>query len=116
MFGWFKRKQSVKTDDNDIVLAPFGVVFPWSKKFELTAVDDLVLALPGAIFGKNQALQEVLFGPDDMLIAFSPDHEVVYVKLQPGMSIRLTKSADAFVASEDKKSRRIKLTRIQPQT
>lgn len=111
MFGWLKRKSHTVSGDDIIVTQPHGVVFPWPKGAILTAVDELMFALPKGIFDKDRPMSELVFGSDDMQINIPPDGDMFLVRLMPGMSISLAKSVQAYVISEDQRSRRIRVTR-----
>lgn len=116
MFGWFRRKSPIANAGERIVTQPHGEVFPWPKGAVLTAVDQLVLALPIAMIEKDRRLNELIFGPNEMEINIPPEGEVFFIRLTPGMSVSLAKSAQSYVVSEDKKPRRIKAQRPQLKT
>ena len=109
MFGWLKRKPQTAT--KLIATQPHGEVFPWPKGAVLTAVDELVLALPMALFDKERPMSEFVFGPDDMQMSIPPEGDTFFVRLTPGMSVSLAKSVQSYVVSEDQKPRRIKVQR-----
>ena len=90
---------------------PPGEIFPWPKGTVLTALDELVIALPVEIFGKDEPIGSVVLGPDDMEINIPPQGKIFYVRLQPGMSVSLTKSCEASLVAEDKQPRRLTVRR-----
>ena len=55
-------------------------------------------------------MAEFIFGPDDMEFSAPPGSEVCFLKLQPGMSVSLAKSVQAYVCAEDKQPRRLKVS------
>ncbi len=110
MFGWGKRKP--KTNDSDLIAAqPPGEMFPWPKGAVLTAIDDLVLALPMDLFDKDRPMAEFVFGPEDMQMNIPPNGDTFFIRLMPGMSVSLAKSVQSRVVAEDATPRRIKVTR-----
>lgn len=110
MFGWFKRKSQPSSAGELIATQPHGEIFNWPKGAVLTAVDELVLALPTALFG-DLPMKESLFTPDDAEISVPPEGDTFFVRLMPGMSISLAKSVQSCVVSEDGKPRRMKVQR-----
>ena len=109
MFGWLKRKPLATSSGEFIGTQPPGEIFPWPEGTILTAVDELVLALPMALFDKDRPIGEIVFGPDDMQISIPPKGDVFFIRLMPGMSVSLAKSCQSYVFAEDKKPRRIKV-------
>ena len=110
MFEWLKRKPLRATTGDLIATQPHGEIFPWPKGAVLTAVDELVLALPIALFG-DRPMAESLFAPDDVQMNIPPEGDTFFVRLMPGMSISLAKSVQSYVVSEDGKPRRIQVQR-----
>lgn len=92
-----------------IATQPHGEIFPWPRGTLLTAVDEVVLALPTALLESDRPISEFVFGPDDMEISIPPGSETFFIRLTPGMSISLTKSVQASVVSEDLAPRRIQV-------
>ena len=113
MFKWMRRrKQQAVASTNDLIASqPPGDIFPWPKGAVLTAVDELVLALPVALFEADRPMNEAVFGPDDMEINIPPGSETFFIRLRPGMSVSLAKSVQSYVVAEDHQPRRIKVTR-----
>ena len=109
VFGRFKRKPQPATTGELIATQPHGQIFPWPKGAVLTAVDELVLALPVALFDKDRPMSEFVFGPNDMQMNIPPASDTFFVRLMPGMSISLAKSVQSYVVSGDQKPRRIKV-------
>jgi len=110
VFGWFKRSPQTSPESELIATQPHGEIFPWPKGAVLTAVDELVLALPIELFG-DRPMGESLFAPDDVQMNIPPQGDTFFVRLMPGMSISCAKSVQSYVVSEDGKPRRIK---VQP--
>jgi hypothetical protein len=107
VFNWFKRRVSSVSDV--LAVQPPGQIFPWPKGAVITAVDEVVLALPVALFEKDRPLSEAVFGPDDMEVNMPPDSDTFLVRLKPGMSLSLAKSVQSFVVGEDKTPRRLRV-------
>jgi hypothetical protein len=111
VFGWLKRKQQQATDDAIAATHPQMKPFPWPKGAVITAVDELVLALPVALFDKDRPMSEFVFGPDDMQMNMPPDSDTFFVRLLPGMSVSLAKSCECYIVADDKNPRRLKVKR-----
>lgn len=109
MFGWFKRKPQAAPGDS-IASQPPGEIFLWPKGVILTAVDELMLALPKGLIDKGRPIGEFLFGPNDMEISIPPEGDSILVRLAPGMSIRSAKSVQSYVVAADKTPRKVKVT------
>ena len=111
MFGLFKKKSgsSIKAAET-IAHQPPGQVFPWPQGTVLTALDEATIALPMAIFGKDEPIGSVVLGSDDIQMNIPKDGDVFYIRLQPGMAVSLAKSCQARVVAEDKQPRRFKIS------
>lgn len=110
MFGWLKRKQQQQSIDDGIAAThPPMQPFPWPKGAVITAVDELILALPVALLEKDRPMSEVVFGPDDMQINIPPLSGTFFVRLKPGMSLSLAKSCDCCIVADDQNLRRMKV-------
>lgn len=114
MLGWFKRKPAPTPNGECIASQPPGEIFPWPKGTILTAVDELVLALPRGLLDKGRPIGEFLFGPSDMQISIPPEGDTFFIRLASGMQISLAKSVQSYVVAEDGKPRRVKIARPQP--
>ena len=119
MFDWlkrlFKKASPISSADVPCIARP-GEMFAWPKGGVITAVDEVVIALPIGLFDKDRPIGEFLFGPDDMKITVSPDGDRFHIRLMPGMSVSLAKSCDAYVSSgsaDDHLPRRIAVRRPQ---
>jgi hypothetical protein len=110
MFGWFKKRAKPPAAAEPVAFQPPGEVFPWPKGVVITAVDEVVLALPVALLAPDRPMGEFVFGPDDMEFSAPAGSEVCFLKLRPGMSVSLAKSVQAFVWAEDKQPRRLKVS------
>lgn len=67
MVNWMRRRKQVVASTNDLIASqPPGEMFPWPKGAVLTAVDELVLALPVALFEADRPMNEAVFGSDDV--------------------------------------------------
>jgi hypothetical protein len=114
VFEWLKRKQRQQsTDDGIPATHPPMKPFPWPKGWVITAVDELVLALPVALFDKDRPMSEFVFGPDDMQMNIPPESDTFFIRLMPGMSLSLAKSCECYIVADDAKLRRLKVKRPQ---
>jgi hypothetical protein len=110
VFAWFGRKSEAAPPGDVVAAQPHGQLFPWPKGAVLTAVDEVVLALPLALFDKDRPMGEFIFGESDLQMTIPPGGDKIFIRLMPGMSVRLAKSVQSYVVSDDRKPRRIKLT------
>ena len=83
VFGWLKRKPQPSTAGELVAAQPPGEIFPWPNGAVLTAVDELVLALPVALFDKDRPMSEFVFGPEDMQMDIPPEGDTFFVRLMP---------------------------------
>ncbi len=111
VFGWFKRKPQQATDDATAATHPPMKPFPWPKGAVITAVDELVLALPVALFDKDRPMSEFVFGPQDMQMNMPPDSDTFFIRLMPGMSLSLAKSCECYIVADDQNLRQLKVKR-----
>src|SRR5688572_27976550 len=96
VFGWLKRKSQPSPAAELIAAQPHGEIFPWPKGTVLTAIDELVLALPTAVFA-DRPMGESLFASADAQINIPPEGDTFFVRLMPGMSISFAKSVQSYV-------------------
>lgn len=111
MFGWFKQKSRKSVGSDHVAAQPPGVVFPWPKGAVLTAVDEVVLAIPVALFEPDRPMSDFVFGPNNMEINIPANSDTFYIRLLPGMSVSLGKSVQSRVVADDSAPRRIRATR-----
>jgi hypothetical protein len=108
MFGWLKRKQH-STNKGIPATHPPMQPFPWPEGAVITAVDELVLALPIALFDNDRSIGNFVFGPDDMQMNIPPAGDTFYIRLRPGMSVSLAKSCECYLVAEDTNPRRLRI-------
>jgi hypothetical protein len=116
MFGWLRRRWRVATNDGIVATQPPGEVFPWHKGAVLTAIDEVVLALPMALLDKERPLDELIFGQKEMQINVPMEGDAFFPRLMPGMSVSLAKSCQAYVVADDNMPRHIKVTQLPEET
>jgi hypothetical protein len=109
MFGLFKKKPEAKAGEK-IASQPPGVIFPWPKGVVLTALDEATIALPMAIFSKDEPIGSVVLAPADIQINIPKTGDTFFIRVQPGMSVSLAKSCQARVVADDKQPRRFKIS------
>jgi hypothetical protein len=90
--------------------------FPWPKGAVITAIDDLVLALPTALFEMDRPMGEFVFGSEDMELSMPPESDTFFLRLRCGMSVSLAKSCECYIVADDKNPRRLTLTLPQVAT
>ncbi len=88
---------------------PPGEVFPFPKGTKLQALEEVVLAFPAAILEADQTFGSVIQSDDDAQFAMPEGDDRFYLRLEPGMSLTLTKSCQGVVVAEDKRPRRFKV-------
>jgi hypothetical protein len=115
VFGWLKRKRQQSTNDGIAATHPPMQPFPWPKGAVITAVDELVLALPIALFDKDRPMSEFVFGPHDMQMNMPPESNTFFIRLMPGMSVSLAKSCESYIVADDKNLRRLTVKRPPPE-
>jgi hypothetical protein len=111
VFGWLKRKRRQSNDDGISATHPPMKPFPWPKGAVITAVDEMVLALPVALFDKDRPMSEFIFGPNDIQMNMPPESDTFFIRLMPGMSVSLAKSCECYIVAEDHDLRRLKVMR-----
>jgi hypothetical protein len=104
--------KKVSADDPVCTAAP-KEIFPWPRDGIITAVDEVVIALPLALFDKDRPIGEFIFGPKDMELNIPPNGDKFFIRLKPGMSVSLAKSCEAYVVADDDVPRRVKV-RLPP--
>jgi hypothetical protein len=114
MFKQLKERFGIgEKTKKEIALQPPGEVFPWIKSTRLTAMEDLMLAVPYAILEEDEAIGSIICSDsDDLVIGFPENKEngMLYLTLKSGMTVWLTKSSQAVVVSDDDTPKRIMVT------
>lgn len=93
MFGSLFRKKN----SPQVAVQPVGEVFPWPAGSTLKPLDRLTLAVPSAMLGPDELMSSVINCDDDAEIAIPEGDDKIYIRMQPGMTICLTKSVQAIV-------------------
>jgi hypothetical protein len=104
---WWSQKMDGVSGAETVAHQPPGKIFPWPKDIALTAIDEVVLAVPADLLDPDRPMGECIAGPDDMEFSAPPGSDVVLLRLKPGMSVRLSKTVEAFVYAADDRPRRI---------
>ena len=110
MLDWFRTPRSPTPSRTSVAVQPPGAVFPWPRGTTLTALDEAVLALPRALVGPDEVIAAIIRGDDAMEITLAEDGELFYLRLRPGMTVSLTRSAQSFVVADDGQSRRFQIS------
>lgn len=118
MFSWFKkRKPTVTTNPKAVDASPKpGDRFRWPKDVIVTAIDDVVLAVPIELLEPNESMGKFIFAPEEMQIDISDGEHRIYLKLDVGMNVRIAKTVECLVCGEDSKPRRIHLRKLDSKT
>lgn len=64
MYGWSKKKSEPPPFDEKIAHQQPGDLFPWSKGWHLTTLDEAIIAVPAAILGGSGPIGSVIRGDD----------------------------------------------------
>ena len=86
-----------------------GIVFRWPRGAKIVAIDPMILALPKALFQKNEKIGDIVEADDEMEVAFPPDSENVLLIFQPGMSVTIRKNSESYLVAKDQTPRRVKI-------
>jgi hypothetical protein len=119
MFGWLK-KQPKQPPDEKIAHQPPGEMFPWAKGWQLTALDEAIIAVPAAILSDNEAIGSVIHTDDGVRLNMpmephSMPDALIMLWLLAGQSVWLSKSCDAFVVPQregDSVLRRFRVSKV----
>ncbi len=104
-----KSKWVVKTQDVILQAIP-GAIFPWPQGMVITALDEMIIEIPQAVFGE-EPIGSVLLGSEDCEVCIPPHNDdSFFIRLQPGMSVSLTKSCEARLVAEEKTPRKVWIT------
>jgi hypothetical protein len=95
-------------------------VFPWAKGWQLTALDEAIIAVPAGILGDSETIGCVIHCDDGVQLALpTASHatpgERIMIWLQPGQSVWLSKSCQAVVVSRtegDTAARRFRVNEV----
>jgi hypothetical protein len=105
-------------EEPKIAHQPPGEVFPWPNGWQLTALDEAVLAVPAAILTDDETIGSVIHAGDEVLIRLptAPQHgDRILIRLLAGQSVCLAKSCQTVVVPArqgDMAVRRFRLSRL----
>ncbi len=109
MFSWLFRRKPV----GKVVVQPIGEVFDWPKETILTPCDRLIFAVPSASVGDDETFGDIIHCNDDANFAMPESDDKIYIQLESGMSIWLSRSVQAIVLGcddDDLSAKRIRVT------
>jgi hypothetical protein len=123
MFGWFRKKPEPPATGEKIAHQPPGEVFPWARGWQLTALDEAIIAVPAAILGDNETIGSVIHCDDEVRLNLptaprSAPGERIMIRLQPGQSVWLSKSCQGVVVPQsegDTAARRFRFAEVAQQ-
>jgi hypothetical protein len=108
-----------KEDSTEETIAhqPPGDVFPWPTGWRLTALDEVIIAIPAAVIGNHEAIGSVIHADEDTLLNLphGPDVTRILIRLQVGQSAWLSRGCQAVVVHEqegDTRPRRLKVSYV----
>jgi hypothetical protein len=123
MFDWFKKKPEPPAAGEKVAHQPPGEVFPWPKGWQLTALDEAIIAVPAAILSDSEVIGSVIHCDDGVRLnmpteSHSTPGARIMLWLQAGQSVWLSKSCQAVVVPQsegDTAARRFRLTEVAQQ-
>lgn len=88
-----------------VVAQPHGVVFPWPAGMVITALCEAVLAIPAAVLKEEEPIGDVIVCDDGVGLQFPQNahptpSDVIYIRLQRGQQVSLTRSCTACSVSQ----------------
>ncbi len=113
MFGWFKKRPRSSPATEQVASQPPGEVFPWPKGWKLTALDEVVLLVPGRILSDDEQIGSVIHCGDDVRLSLptvpldSLDARIL-IGLRAGQSVWLSKSCQAMVVPDDEQDKEVR--------
>lgn len=101
-----------------IASQPPGQSFPWPRATRLTALEDLILAIPAATLEKDEKIGSVIHSDPEteIKLQMSSAESFIYLRLKAGMSVWLSKSVEGVVVASDKRPRRIKISPVKEES
>jgi len=95
----------------NVAAQPPGVPFPWPRLTRLSALEDLVLAIPAAAIATNEKIGDVVHSDADAEIRLpaSATDTLIHLRLKAGMSVWLSKSVQGVVVATDRRPRKIRV-------
>ena len=98
-------------DEGKVASQPPGVPFPWPHSTRLTALEDLILAIPAAVLASGEKIGDVIHSDVDAEIRLptTPSDMLIHLRLKKGMSVWLSKSVQGVVVASDKRPRAIRV-------
>jgi hypothetical protein len=115
MLNWLKRnkdKQSVWVS----AVQPPNEPFPFPKGMKLRAKEETTIALPKALIQEGEPIGSILICDDDAEFGVHSEQDVYIVKLQSGMTMSLTRSAQAILLASDGRARSVEIQQAPNET
>lgn len=109
MWGWIKGKISRYEEKWLMASQVPGATFPLPKDWRLKAREEVPLAFPKALVGKDEILASIIRCDDDAQFGYPPDQDVILMRLMPGMVLSLSRSCQVVVVAEDDRPRQLAL-------
>lgn len=96
-----------------------GEVFSWPKRWQLTALDEVILAVPAAILNDDEQIGSVINCEDSVRLniptGLPNPNDRILIWLQPGQAVYLSKSCQAMVVpgnEQDREAKRFKVEQL----
>jgi hypothetical protein len=123
MSGWFKKKHDPPSAGEKIAYQPPREIFPWAKGWQLTALDEAIIAVPAAIISESEVIGSVIHCDDGVRLNLPTGPHTtpgarIMIWLQPGQSVWLSRSCDGVVVPQsqgDTAARRFRVTEVTQQ-
>lgn len=120
IFGWLKKLRTQREHGEKVAHQPPCVPFTWPRGCQLTALDETIIAVPGAILADEERIGVVIHADDDVKLSIQDDADApIKLWLRTGNSVWLTKSCDAVIVPQfegDTRARRFRLKKIEDST
>ena len=108
MLNWLKRNKDKQPTWVSAVQPP-NEPFPFPKGMKLRAQEETSIALPKALIREGEPIGSILICDDDAEFGIHSEQDVYIVKLQPGMTMSLTRSSQAILMASDGRSRSVEI-------
>ncbi len=105
MLTWLKQKVTGSGESWLRVQQEPGTTFPFPKGAKLRPDEEVVLALPAALFSDHEEIGSVLLCDDNAGLAWDEKAGAWYVKLKPGMTFSLARSCEVMLIASGHRPR-----------
>jgi hypothetical protein len=115
MLNWLKRKKDHASAWVSAVQPP-NEAFPFPKGMKLRAKEETMIALPKKLIRDGETIGSILHCDEDAEFGIHTDQNVYIVKLQPGMTMSLSRSSEAILVADDDRARPVEIMHAPRET